>query len=195
MSAPRRLLLVNASARGEGSVTRKLTTRLVAELDPDAVVERDLTRQPLPFVDEAWVEANFTAADARSVAQQGVLSGSDALVEELEAAQLLVFGVPMYNFGIPAAMKAWIDQITRVGRTFRYTAEGPVGLLKNKQAYVVIATGGTALGSEIDYASGYLQLLLGFVGIDDVTIINAQRGDADSALEQITALIADSRQA
>ena len=96
---------------------------------------------------------------------------------------VVVIGAPMYNFSIPAALKAWIDLVARAGLTFRYTENGPVGMLENKKAYVMLATGGTSIGSEIDYASGYLRHVLGFLGIHDVELISAERmnfNDAES---------------
>ena len=100
---------------------------------------------------------------------------NDALVQEVKEADIIMIAAPIYNFSIPASLKAWIDLIARAGLSFRYTSEGPVGLLTGKKAYVVIASGGTQIGSEIDFASGYLRHVLGFIGIDDVSLISAER--------------------
>jgi FMN-dependent NADH-azoreductase len=185
----RRILQIDASARYEGSVTRELTTRIVKTLGGD-VTTRDLNTA-IPHVDETWVGANFTPAEARSDAQRATLALSDTLIGEIEAADVLVIGTPVYNFGIPASLKAWIDMIARAGVTFRYTENGPEGLLKGKRAIIALSTGGTPVGSEIDFASGYLRHILGFIGIDDVEVVAADRvmADADAAMAQATAQI------
>ena len=175
---PLNVLRVDASMRRDGSVTRELADELVAVLADrpggTAVTHRDLA-DGLPLIDEAWIGANFTDPAERSDAQREHLALSDELVGELQAADALVLAVPVYNFGVPAAMKAWIDLIARARETFRYSENGPVGLLEGKKAYVVIASGGTGVGSDIDFASGYLKHILGFVGITDVTLIAADR--------------------
>lgn len=169
------ILHIDASARSAGSISRQLSTATIRHLVGQSeanIVRRDLA-EGLPFVDEAWIGANFTPADARTEAHTTKLAFSDSLVDELEAADTLVIGTPIYNFGIPASLKAWIDMIARVGRTFRYTETGPVGLLTGKRAIILVASGGTGVGSEIDFATPYLRHALGFVGIKDVTIIAA----------------------
>ena len=181
-----RVLRLDSSARTDASVTRALSETLAADLagpDGDPVI-RDLADQAPAFVDAAWVGANFTAPDARTADQKAVLAGSDALVEELEAAEQIVIGVPIYNFSLPASLKAWIDMVARARRTFRYTEDGPEGLLKGKTAWLVVASGGTALGSEIDFATPYLKHVLGFLGITDVRVIDATRWGALSQAEQ-----------
>lgn len=195
----RRVLRVDASARFEGSNTRALTEALVRRL-LDAglasdVVERDLAREPLEFVDADWVGANLTPADARDARQRERLALSETLVEELFAADTVVIGAPIYNFGIPASLKAWIDLIARARRTFRYTEDGPVGLLRGKRAYVCASSGGTVVDGDKDFATPYLRHVLGFVGIDDVTVIAADRAMArgeeamQSALAAIDAIV------
>jgi FMN-dependent NADH-azoreductase len=176
---PLRILRVDASARIEGSVTRELADRLVAGLVARAG-EVSLTRRDvaegLPFVDAGWVAANLTDPEARSAAQQGALAGSDALVDEVKAADVWVIATPIYNFGVPACLKAWVDQIARARLTFRYTGQGPEGLLHNKKVYILVATGGTEVGSAIDFATPWLKFVLGFLGISDVEVIAADRG-------------------
>jgi len=176
---PLRILRVDASARIEGSVTRELADRLVAGLAARAgevsLTRRDVA-QGLPFVDAGWVAANLTDPDARSAAQQGALADSDALVEEVKAADVWVIATPIYNFGVPASLKAWFDQIARARLTFRYTGQGPEGLLRNKKVYILVATGGTEVGSAIDFATPWLKFVLGFLGISDVEVIAADRG-------------------
>ncbi|MGR3290679.1 MAG: FMN-dependent NADH-azoreductase [Paracoccaceae bacterium] len=166
------ILRIDASARQTGSVSRDLTDRIVARLGGENVVTRDLA-MPLPQVDETWVGANFTPKENRTEDQKNGLKLSDELIAELRAADTIVIGLPIYNFAAPAAFKAWIDQIVRAGETFRYTETGPVGLVTGKKAIVVLASGGVALDSDWDYTSGYVRHVLGFIGITDVTFIDA----------------------
>lgn len=177
-SRPLKVLRIDSSGRRQGSVTRELSDLLVDRLARQAgeisLVVRDLS-EGLPFVNEEWIGANFTDPDARSERQREVLARSDSLVAELMEADVLVIGAPMYNFGIPAALKAWVDMVARARLTFRYGENGPVGLLTGKRAYLVMATGGTPVGSGIDFASGYLRHVLAFMGIMDVEIIAAER--------------------
>jgi FMN-dependent NADH-azoreductase len=191
---PLRVLRVDASARVDGSVTRQLADRLLAELASRAggvsVTRRDVA-QGLPFVDADWVAANLTDPDVRDAAQRETLAGSDTLVEEAQAADVWVIATPIYNFGVPASLKAWVDQIARARLTFRYTEQGPQGLLQNKKVYILVATGGTQVGSEIDFATPWLRFVLGFLGITDVEVIAADRGmqRGDAAREHAAAHI------
>lgn len=173
------ILHIDSSARLQGSVTRELSADIVARLGGD-VIRRDLA-DALPHINENWVNANFTPADQRDAVQKGTLDLSDSLVSELKAADTIVIGTPVYNFGIPASLKAWIDLIARAGVTFKYTETGPKGLLEGKRAIIAVATGGTEVGSDIDFATGYLRHVLGFVGIHDVQIISADRVMAKGA--------------
>ncbi|MEL6857510.1 MAG: NAD(P)H-dependent oxidoreductase [Pseudomonadota bacterium] len=192
----RTILHIDASARFNGSISRALTETLVKTLSsPESqIIERDLGASPPPAITAEWVGANFTPDDQRSAAQTETLALSDKLIGELEAADTIVLGVPIYNFGVPAAFKAWIDLVARARKTFKYTENGPVGLLEGKSAYVVIASGGTTSGSEIDFATPYVRHVLGFLGIHDVTVIAADQlmatGDdkIDAARAQIAAL-------
>jgi FMN-dependent NADH-azoreductase len=182
-----RLLRVDASARYSDSVSRRLLDRFEDQLrrrhSRVITTIRDVARG-LPFVDADWVAANFTAPDQRSDAQRTRLAQSDALVAELKAANVVVIGVPVYNFGIPASLKAWVDLVARAGLTFRYTSDGPEGLMTDKKAYLVVASGGVAVGSEADFASRYLRHMLGFLGITDVEVIGADQLalDAEAAV-------------
>ncbi|MFV2002737.1 MAG: FMN-dependent NADH-azoreductase [Paracoccaceae bacterium] len=177
------ILRIDASARREGSVSRDLADRIIARFDDATVTRRDLAIA-LPLIDEAWVNANFTPANERSPDQRRSLALSDTLVAELRAADTLVIGMPIYNFGVPAAFKAWVDLVARAGETFRYSEGGPIGLLSGKRALVAIASGGTAVGSDTDFVSGYLRQLLGFIGITDVTFVSADQlaQDPDASL-------------
>ncbi len=165
------ILHIDASARNAGSVTRDLSQRVVDAFPGATILRRDLAEVHLPQLDETWVGATFTPPDQRSADQQAALHLSDALVDELERADTLVIGTPIYNFSVPAALKLWIDQIARAGRTFEYTDQGPRGLLADKQVILAIASGGTAIGSEVDFATPYLTHVLGFLGLTDVTVV------------------------
>ncbi|MGQ2929471.1 MAG: FMN-dependent NADH-azoreductase [Sphingopyxis sp.] len=194
------ILRIDASARNSGSTTRQLTDQLVARLVEQgygaAVTQRDLALTPPALLTENWVGANFTDDAERNDDQRAALALSDELIAELEAADTIVIGVPVYNFGIPAALKAWVDLIARARRTFRYTETGPEGLLKGKKAYLVVASGGVPVGSDYDFASRYMLQLLGFVGITDVQIIAADQQMLDGeAIARATASIADLKQA
>lgn len=184
--ARKTILRIDASARRSGSVSRDLSADLASRLagEDGTLIVRDLAENPLTQVDEAWVGANFTPEDSRTDEQRQALSGSDSLVGELFAADEIVIGVPVYNFAIPASLKAWVDQIARARKTFRYTENGPQGLLKGKTAWLVVASGGTAIGSEIDFATPYLKFILDFVGITDVRIVDATKWGTRSEAEQ-----------
>ena len=173
------ILNILASARHEGSITRQLSNKILAKIGSDQIITRDLSKG-MPLLDAAWLGANFTPVIDRTEAQRKSLELSDSLIVEIQAADTLVIGSPVYNFSLPAALKAWIDQICRVGVTFKYSPDGPVGLLSGKRAVIVIASGGTPVGSDIDYASGYLKHIMGFIGIHDVTIIAADNLGKDA---------------
>ncbi len=193
MKAKLRVLQLDASASPAASSSRKLGQRLLEKLGESADIElrvRDLNHD-LSFIDSDWVGANLTAAAEREPAQVERLLFSDALIDELKWADRIVLTTPMYNFSVPATLKAWIDLVCRAGVTFRYTPDGPVGLLQGKSAHIVITTGGVPLGSPADFLSGYLRQIFGFIGIDDVELIAADRMNVDAeasfagALEQI----------
>ncbi|WP_425046665.1 FMN-dependent NADH-azoreductase [Primorskyibacter sp. S87] len=175
---PRTILHIDASARRKNSATRALSDEIVAKLDASRVIRRDLAA-PLPLINEAWVDANFTPADQRSAEQRDTLALSDTLVRELSEADTIVIGLPVYNFSVPAAFKAWVDLVARAGLTFAYTENGPNGLLKGKRAILAVASGGMPLGSKADFASTYARHVLGFIGITDVEIIAAEQTSID----------------
>lgn len=169
------ILRVDASMRTEGSVSRGLADKLISKLSAGAeasVVGRDLA-SGVDIIDEAWIGANFTDPADRSAEQKAILAKSDTMVQELKAADAIVIATPVYNFHVPAALKAWIDMIARARETFRYTEAGPEGLLTGKKVYVVVTSGGTALGSEIDFISSWMKFVLGFIGLTDVTFIDS----------------------
>jgi FMN-dependent NADH-azoreductase len=181
-----------------------LTSELIDALETRegrvTVSRRDLA-DGIPLVDEAWIDANFTPENDRTTEQRNALRKSDELVAELEAADVLVIGSPIYNFSVPAALKAWIDMIARAGLTFRYTPDGPQGLLEGKKAYIVIASGGVPVDSPADFATPYLRQVLKFIGITDVDVIGAEqlnlRGDdaIDAARMRIAELVHQQRHA
>ena len=182
------ILNVQSSARHEGSVTRQLTDRLIERLRQahgDATVTTREANTGLPVVSTTWTQAAYMPAGQRSPEQSEALRVSDELVAELQAADVVVIGAPVYNFTIPAALKLWIDQVARAGVTFKYSENGPVGLLENKKAYVVVASGGTRLGSPVDFHSAYMRHVLGFIGIHDVEFISAEAlmMDAEASMQ------------
>ena len=193
---PMNILHIDASARQDGSISRSLTADLVAALESRhgkvTITRRDLA-DGIPLITGDWVSANFTPAEDRSAEQRDTLALSDELVAELAAADIVVIGSPIYNFSVPAALKAWIDMIARARLTFRYTESGVEGLLEGKKAYVVVPSGGVPVGSPVDFATPYLRHALGFVGISDVEIIGAQGADRDNgeALDNARARIAE----
>ena len=174
------ILHIDSSARIEGSTSRDLSARIVERLGATSVIRRDLA-QPLPLIDAAWIGANFTPVDARDAEQRDRLALSDELVAEVKAADIIVIGAPIYNFSVPAALKAWIDLVARAGLTFQYTETGPKGLLEGKRAIVAVASGGTKAGSEVDFATGYLRHVLGFIGITNVQMVVADQLMLDAA--------------
>lgn len=180
---PTKILRIDASARKTGSISRDLAHRIVDRFERAHVTTRDLAT-PLPQITEDWIGANFTPAAGRTDAQAETLRLSDTLIEEIKAADVLVIGLPIYNFGVPAALKAWIDLVARAGVTFQYSPTGPKGLLTGKRAIVAVASGGTEMGSDIDFATGYIRHVLGFIGITDVVFVAADRlsRDADATL-------------
>lgn len=165
------ILRVESSIKGPAAVSRKLTDRIMSRLlaaHPGAkVVTRDLSGG-VPHIDGNWLGAVFTLAEARNDAQKTIAATADAYLAEVKAADVLVIALPVYNFGVPAHLKSWIDQLARKGETFNYTETGPIGLLTGKRAIVAFTSDGTKIGSEIDFASGYVRHMLGFFGITDV---------------------------
>ncbi|MGB0843874.1 MAG: FMN-dependent NADH-azoreductase [Alphaproteobacteria bacterium] len=188
------VLVLNSSSRTKESVSRQLVglmlDKLRAENPVARVIERNLSKA-LPLIDEEWVEANFTKKQALNDRQKQVLAFSDALITELDQADILVFGVPLYNFSVPASLKLWIDLVCRAGVTFRYLSGGNVeGLLQNKQAFVMMTSGGVPLGSVEDHATPLMRDVLGLIGIEQVNFIsvsgvpkNTERGMAEARVK------------
>jgi FMN-dependent NADH-azoreductase len=184
------VLHIDSSARTNDSVSRDLSAKIVAKLGADSVIRRDLST-PLPQVTENWIGANFTPADQRDPVQKDLLALSDQIVQEIKAADTIVIGLPIYNFSVPASLKAWIDLSCRAGVTFAYTENGPKGLLEGKRAIVAIASGGTQVGSDADFASGYVRHILNFIGITNVEFVAADQlmVDAETSLASANAAV------
>ncbi len=184
------VLVVNASVQQEASISRKLVDELLHTLsergEVGPVVERDLSTNEVRLISAEHVAAYYTDPDDRSAEQHRLLSQSDDLVAELKAADTLIVGAPMYNFSVPASLKAWIDLVCRVGETFRYTENGPEGLSGIKRAYLVVATGGTPIGSEADFLVPYLKQVMRFIGVEQVEVIAADKvkQEEDKALAE-----------
>lgn len=183
-----RILQIHSSGRRADSSTRRLSEQFVSKLRNEGarVVVRDLA-DGMPFVDERWIGANFTPSENRTAEQSATLSYSDSLVQELKDADLIVIGAPIYNFSVPAALKAWIDQIMRARVTFQYGANGPEGLLKGRRAVIVTASGGTTSGSQADFATSYLKFVLGFMGVEVVGVIAEDGQTIDAAGARVRA--------
>ncbi|MDP3902724.1 MAG: FMN-dependent NADH-azoreductase [Methylococcaceae bacterium] len=197
------LLQINSSIFSSGGQSTQLADQFVAAWranQPDAqVTVRDLAQQPLPHLDAQRVLAFFAQPETRTPDQQTFVAESDALINELNQAEIIVIGLPMYNFGIPSTLKAYFDQIARAGVTFRYTENGPEGLLTGKKAYVFATRGGLYAGTPLDNQTGYVRNFLGFLGITDVEFIYAEglnMGDLNKeaalaeAQQQIAKLVA-----
>ncbi len=138
------------------------------------VTVRDFAVDPVPHLDGAGFQAFLSQPGARSAEQQAKIDYSDALIAELHAADVLVIGLPLYNLGVPSMLKSWIDHVARAGVTFRYTENGPQGLLFGKQAYVFATRGGRYAGTAFDTQTGFVRNVLGFIGIRDVEFVYAE---------------------
>ena len=173
-----KILQINSSARREASHSTRLANRIVARLrdaDPEATLSvRDLGSAPHPELDEGALGALFTPAKDRTPEQAARVALDDALIAEMKAADVIVLGVPMYNFGVPAQLKNWIDAISRAGVTFRYTEKGPEGLLKGKHVYVALTRGGKYRNTPADTQVPYLETVFAFLGMTDVHFVYAE---------------------
>jgi FMN-dependent NADH-azoreductase len=173
-----KILQINSSARSEGSQSSRLANTIVERLkaaQPDAeLTVRDLASKPHPALDEAALGALFTPAEQRTAAQNARVALDDALIAEVQSADVLVLGVPMYNFGITTQLKNWIDAIARAKVTFQYTANGPEGLLKDKKVYIALTRGGVYRDTHADSQVPYLKMVLGFLGLTDIEFVYAE---------------------
>jgi FMN-dependent NADH-azoreductase len=175
------LLFVASSLFGDGSQSRLIASEFIDRWRQShprtTVVERDLTADGIPHLSQLAFAASLTPPGSRSAAEHQAAALADTLIEEVEAADIIVFAAPMYNFSIPSTLKAWIDHITRAGRTFRYGAAGAEGLLKGKKVFVVTARGGVysddSPAKSMDFQEPYLRAMLGFLGLE-VTFIHVE---------------------
>lgn len=168
---------IDSSGRHEGSHSRELTKLLagkLAEKNDAEIIYRDVGKG-LPFVDDKIISGLFVPGESRTEEQKDALKPSDEVIKEALESDIWVLGIPIYNFSMPAAFKAWADMLARARVTFKYSENGPVGLLENKKVYAVITSGGTEVGSEIDFLTPWLKHFLKFVGITDLEIIRADK--------------------
>ena len=166
------ILRLDSSASGPASVTNRLNSLLVDTVGDGAeVIHRDLTT--LPSLSAELLAANNTPVTDRTAVQAELATLADALIDELERADVVIVAAPIYNFGVPSGLKAWMDLVARAGRTFRYTETGPEGLIGDKKTYVVSASGGVPLLSEADLVTPHVRTFLGFLGISDITLIDS----------------------
>lgn len=181
------VLHINSSLFSDAGKSSELGQHFVdqwkSQNPTSTVTTRDLAKEPVPHLDADTFQAAGTAPNERSDAQKNQAALADTLIEELQNSDVLVLSVPMYNFGIPSTLKAWIDHIARAGTTFKYTPNGPQGLLTGKKAYVLAARGGAYQGTPNDTQTPYLTTLLNFVGITDIHFVYAEKlaMDADNA--------------
>ncbi|MDH4559460.1 FMN-dependent NADH-azoreductase [Pseudomonas sp. BN411] len=173
-----RVLVIESSARQQGSVSRQLTQDFIAKWQAahpaDEITVRDLATEQVPHLDADLLGGWMKPADQQSESEKTALQRSNLLTEELLAADVLVMAAPMYNFAIPSTLKSWLDHVLRAGVTFKYTETGPKGLLTGKRAFVLTARGGIYSGSPLDHQEPYLRQAMGFIGIHDVTFIHAE---------------------
>ncbi len=174
----RTLLQINTSLFAGNGQSSQLAERFVADYvaaHPGTVrVLRDVASDPIPHLDGARFSAFLTPAASRDAAQNAVIAQSDALIAELKSADVIVLGLPMYNFGVPSQLKSYFDHIARAGETFRYTANGPVGLVTGKKVYVLATRGGLYEGTALDSQTTYVRDFLRFIGLDDVEFVYAE---------------------
>jgi FMN-dependent NADH-azoreductase len=191
------LLQINASIHSEGGQSSQLATQFVQafrQRHPDAhILRRDLATDIVPHLSAERFAAFLSKADDRTEPQRAVIEYSDALIGELRSADVIVLGLPMYNFGVPSQLKAYFDHVARAGVTFKYTAAGPAGLLTGKKAYIFAARGGLYAGTPLDTQTGYVRDFLNFIGIEQVEFVHAE-GLSISADRKAAALAQASQQ-
>ncbi len=176
------ILHIDSSPLGDRSVSRKLTAKILQELKeahPNSqIVTRDLGTSPMPHLNGLTLGSFFTPPEQRNAALHEAVKLSDQAIDEVLKADIIVIGAPMWNFGIPSALKAWIDHIVRAGRTFRYGAAGPESLLpKGKKVIIVSSRGGVYSAGPMkmmDYQETYLTAVLGFIGLTDISFVRAE---------------------
>jgi FMN-dependent NADH-azoreductase len=202
------LLIVNSSPRSN-SVSRKLTQQFAEDWKSvhaqGRLIERDLSDGTVPYLNEGWIEAAYAPEANRTLEQVAMLALSDQLIDEIMAADVILLGIPMHNFSVPATFKAWIDQIARVGKTFSYTERGPKGLIPSSKKVVAVLSRGGAYAPEspqgaFDFQVAYLRQVLALVGLTDITFVHADRqgmgGQAaqlatEKAIKQVSLMMED----
>jgi FMN-dependent NADH-azoreductase len=192
------LLQINSSLFGENGNSSQLSQEFVQRwkaLNPTGeVILRDFAKETIPHLDATRVQALFTPEADRTTEQQAVVDYSDKIIAQIQAADVIVIGVPLYNFGVPSTLKAYFDHIARAGVTFKYTETGPVGLLNDKPVYIIAARGGVHQGLPSDTQSQFLTNFLSFVGLKDVRFIYAEglnMGQKDQAFSAAKAAISE----
>ncbi len=184
----RTILQINASLfSGEGQSSRladEYVARLAERIPDLRVIKRDLAKEPVPHLDAERFAAFSAKPQARTPRQLAIVAYSDALIDELREANEIVIGLPMYNFGVPSQFKAWIDHVARAGETFRYTAEGALGLLTQKKVTLFAARGGRYEGTPSDTQSAYVRNVFAFIGITDLTFVYAEGLAIDASSRQ-----------
>lgn len=185
-----RILRIEASSRQTGSYSRELaklfTSRWQAHEPKTEVLVRDLVDQPIPHVASLTIQGYYTPASQMTAQLKDATALSDLLISEVRSADVVVIATPMYNFSIPSALKAWIDQLVRIGHTFSYDGQSFTGLLPGKSAYVIISYGaggytGNGPFAAADFVQPYLRFLLNFLGITDVTFMFIEQTTGDAA--------------
>ncbi|MET0574141.1 MAG: FMN-dependent NADH-azoreductase [Pedobacter agri] len=191
----KKILHIISSPRGGASVSIQLGNAVLSKIQetyPESIVkEKNLAQHPFPHLEEVHLNAFFTPAESRSAENLAAIQHSDEAIAELQEADIIVIGVPFYNFGVPSTLKAWVDHIARAGVTFQYTEQGPQGLITGKKVYLAVASGGIYSDGPMqayDFATPYLKGVLGFLGMTDVTVFRAEGASIpvvkDTALEK-----------
>ena len=195
------ILFIKTSPKDEGSISTELGEYLVNQLingSRSTLTKRQLNEE-IPFINQQIINGLYVDDSEKTVEQKEALKLSDAIVEDVNNHNIIVISTPIYNFSAPAVLKAWADLVARVNKTFSYTENGPVGLLKDKKAYVVVSSGGTKVGSEIDFFTPWIKHFLKFIGITDVEFIAADQLMSDDGTKlqlvknQINALFVDDK--
>lgn len=177
----KRILLVDSSPRGDQSTTRKLSNAIVKKIEEkypnSSVIHRDLTLNPLPHLDPCHLSAFFNSPEQHTDDDKRAIKDSNDLIRDLIHSDIVVIGIPMWNFSIPSVLKAWIDHLARAGRTFRYTDKGPEGLVTGKQVYLAIGSGGIyseGPAKSMDFVEPYMRTALSFLGMKDVSVVRVE---------------------
>jgi FMN-dependent NADH-azoreductase len=191
----KKILHIISSPKGENSFSIKLgnaiVDKIIAENPGSTVTVNDLTKHPLPHVEAATLAAFFTPAESHTPESKAALKNSDAAIAEIMDADVIVIGAPLWNFGVPSVLKAWIDHIARAGVTFKYSEAGAEGLVKNKTVYIAMSSGAIYSSGPMqgyDFLSNYLTSFLGFIGMTDLKVFRAEGlsypGQAEAALQK-----------